>query len=387
MFDLKGWLSDRFRKESIVIVQAEIPKERVHRSDGKPSDDREIVAGQHYVQIWLSDLSLKYARDWFKSRYAAVYSLVEVDFGRTTQQISHVAGQSNLPEPAQQGAAADLGMNYKLTGIVPFNGGSIAFEAGLVAMEARDDVKAFLDSLHEFSKLLVVPQLSAALAVASPLAAGISKLVGAAGNLLLLRYHDAWTGIVPGSAEPNQPGAGNPLRAGYYAVVAADAKTFPADQLRVKSGRLRIGPDEASSKPLTGYDYMLFRVDRLESRSDWDKLTTIQEPYEEAIGLLKQSIYDAENHDRLIASAKQRLAQARLAALRSQDLTRPVGSRQVITKLQEEFDEALRNVGAGAAEFAPSTSLNEVLQDLMPPAVAASLPAIQERDLWIGSDS
>jgi len=378
-----GWLATRYKQESVQNVHEAIPKERVRRADGRTEDDREIVASHHYFQIWLADLKLENARDKFKAWHPAVYSVVGLEFGSNKpEQISHVAGQSNLDKSIPTGASADVGLNYPLTAVMPFNGGSVEFEAGLVAVPGEDDVKGFLDVLHDFSKLLVVPQLSAALAVAGPLAAGISKLVGASDAHLLLRHHDAWTGIdEEAQPAPDQPGRGNPMRAGYFAVVAADEKQFRKDHLRVKGGRLHFGPDEKKSEALTGYDYMLFRVDRLDTRQDWKYLTTIQEPYQDAIGLLQTAINDAENKDKLLASAKQRLSQAKLAALRSKDLTDIVGRNQVITKLQESFDAALKALGSGAAADSLPTDLDQVLQDLMPPEAAAVLPKIQARDL------
>jgi len=383
MWDLMGWLATRYKQASVPIVHEPIPTERVRRVDGRKADDREIVAGHHYLQIWLADLALENARDKFKAWHPAVYSVAGVEYGSSKpEQFSHVAGQSNLAQSVPGGAPADLGLNYPLTAVMPFNGGTLEFEAGLVAMPGNDDVKGFLDVLNDFSKLLIVPQLSAALAVAGPLATGISKLVGASDAKLLLRHHDAWTASDDVDPQaPDQPVRGNPLRAGYFAIVSADTTKFPKDHLWVKNGRLQFGPDEANCKALTGYDYMLFRIDRFDTRQDWKYLTTIQEPYQEAIGLLQTAINAPENSEKLIASARQRLSQAKLAALRSKDLTDVVGRNQVIAKLQESFDAAFKALGSGAAAADQPSDLDEVLQDLMPPEVAATLPRIQERDL------
>ena len=83
--------------------------------------------------------------------------------------ITRVAGASLLPDLSTDNLDRVIGLNYPMTPLVPFNGGTVSLSAGLLAIAGKNDVKSFLKVLGDFSNLLMVPQLSAALTIATPL--------------------------------------------------------------------------------------------------------------------------------------------------------------------------------------------------------------------------
>jgi hypothetical protein len=71
-------------------------------------------------------------------------------------------------------------LNYPMTALMPFNGGVVELVTALVAMRGGDSVASVIKVMGDLSKMLVVPQLSAALGLALPIASGVQNLIGGA---------------------------------------------------------------------------------------------------------------------------------------------------------------------------------------------------------------
>src|SRR5262249_26011825 len=150
---------------------------------------------------------------------------IQLKFGGKVQEITHIAGESTLKNFDMKSLNTGVAVNHEVTTLLPFNGGTVVLEAAMLAMEGKSDVRSLLNVLGDFSKLLVVPQLSSALAVATPLANGIAELVGATNAHPELRIQDAWTG-----AESGNP---NLLKPGYFVVLSAKAGEIKPEELTV----------------------------------------------------------------------------------------------------------------------------------------------------------
>ena len=90
----------------------------------------------------------------------------------------------------------------------------------------------------------------------------------------MLGLHQTWTSGTAGAA---------PLRAGYFTVILADDAALDTRKFWIHNGRLAYGDAAQTAKPLRGYNYMLFRLERRDERDDWDSLQTIQEPYDKQL--------------------------------------------------------------------------------------------------------
>jgi hypothetical protein len=330
-----------------------------------------LEAGKHYFRLWLVEMFLKHDRDWFKSWHPAVHSAVTFRFGDKEEVITHVAGQSRLRDVGEDNLDKVVSVNHPLTSLVPFNGGTVELDAGLLAMQGKDDLKGFIKVLGDFSSLLVVPQLSAALAVAGPLANGISELVGATDGRLVLGLSDTWTG---------QAGGGNRLREKYFVVILAEDASIDEKKLWVVNDRLRYGASAQASKQLTGFNYMLFRIERQNEFDAWDSLTPIREPYEQALLLLQTGNAD---------QAETLIKQAKLAAFKAKELTRDVDRRRVVDMLQKKYDEAKEVlIGGGAFEVEKDLSLASAMSSSSVLSVdeAADRGRLRPADLELGEE-
>jgi len=288
-----------------------------------------MEAGRNYFRMWLSEMYLKRDRDWFNSWHPAVHSLIRFQFGTQEVEIPHVAGPLKLKDVNENNLDRVIQLNYPMTTLMPFNGGVVEVLAGLLAMKGEAYLNRFIKVMGDFAGLLAVPQLSAALNVAGPVANGVQELLGVSNGALHLGLHQAFTGRGGGGA--------NELKAGYIAVILAEEGEVDKNRLWIVEDRLRYGASAASSAPFTGYAYMLFRIENREERDDWDSLTSIREPFDKAIeALLAQEEQRAESF----------LRTAITTALQSPDLTK-ADRRRVAKALKEEYNET-QDLGLGA---------------------------------------
>lgn len=299
-----------------------LPIDRSKVKDGKVDEEPMLTAGKHYFQLWLNELYLKSDRDWFKSYYPVVHSLIRFNFGNQQAEIPYIAGPSNLKNVDSNNLDKVIQLNYPLTPLMPFNGGMVEMSAGILAMQGKDYTNGFIKVLEDFSGLITVPPLSLALNVAGTLVKGVSELLRANNGELHLGLHQTFTGKDSGGA--------NRLRSGYIAVILAETDQIATDSLWVLRDRLYKGSNQRDL--FTGYTYMLFRIDKCENRDDWKALTYIKDPYEEAISEIPKNEEWAEMY----------INTAITKARTSIDLT-DADKVRVSMCLREEFDRQLIN--------------------------------------------
>jgi hypothetical protein len=312
---ITGWV----KRDAKKYIYAPIPVDHVKDaiSDGAP-----LEAGKHYFRIWLSEMYLKREREWFKSWYPAVHSLVRFQFGSQLVEIPHIAGPLHLKGVNDANLERAIQLNHNLTTLMPYNGGVVEVAAGLLAMEGKNYLNAAMKVMGDLSGLLVVPQLSAALAIAAPIANGLQELLSGGSGQMDLGLHQSFTGAGGGGA--------NELRPGYIAIVLADESKYDQKQFWVENDRLRYGVSQEASQPLTGVTHMLFRIESRTERDDWMGLKTIVDARDEAHKAIAEG--NAEQAD---AAIKRTLFLVRTLP----DLTR-ADSKRIATALKDEFDEA-----------------------------------------------
>ena len=169
-------------------------------------------------------------------------------------------------------------------------------------------------------------------------------------------------------------GAEAVLRAGYYAVLDASAERYPREKFWVDGDRLQFGDTLEGSRPVTGLNYMLFRIERRDTRSDWDELTSIRDPYQNVVKALQ-----AGN----VEQAQVHLRSAITAAMAAPELTKNVDRRRVVEQLKTRFEQDKKDLGAGAFKRAQA-SLSALMRDALTPEQAAAKPPLREKEAFTG---
>jgi hypothetical protein len=319
---VKGWAD----KNAQNFVCAYIPKERTDLTDSVET----IKPHRDYFRIWMSQMYLAKEKEWFTEWYPAVHTSVELKFASRNVKVSHVTGPD---EQHSRGVKLD----YAVTDLLPFLGGKVAIEAGLIALKGANHISASIGILQSFSGLVAAP-ISQALEVAQKVSSGMDSLVEANKGQVRLAFHREFV---------SKGGGGSELKPGYIAVVAAEAKDVPEETLSVKNSQLLRGDP---AKPMEAYNYMLFRIEGRSERDDW-RFPIIEESINLAIdAFLKGKTQDAED-------AK---TAAVAAAWQSPDLA-PHDRTRVVDAITAEIAEATGK-GRGATAGTIRRSLNDIMK-------------------------
>ncbi len=333
--DLTQWID----KDRQSLIYTRIAPARVDRE----LPEQSLQTGVHYIRLRLASMFLKKETEWFSSWYPAVHSVVRFNFGDRTIEVPNIADATRLGiKQTERGDV--IARNFLLTPTVPFNGGTVSLSAGLFALRGQNHLANMLKVLSNFSGLLNVSQLSLALNVVQPLALGIQDLLAPASGNMHLSLHNSFSE--------------GELKSGYFAAIRAPLDSLDTEALMVVNDELRLGPDLESAKPLTSHDHMLFRVELFDKRDDWESLTSIQEPFQEALNALRDQ-----------SQATHYMRTALLKATLSPDLT-TVDKRRVVDRLLEKYEEAKRVLSFKGAVGEKTPTLDQVMKQSMSPRMA-----------------
>lgn len=301
-------LTQLVQRDAQHLEHQTIPNEHC---DPPLADASSVAAGEGYFQIWATQIFLRRDRQWFKSWYPVVQASTRFRFGDLPDpvEVVQVAGPDYLRDVDPEHLDRVVQIDCPLTPLLPFNGGTVQLEVGLLAMQASDTMRRFLEVVGSFASLLAVPQFSTALSIASVVSKGVDQLLGAEEKQLVVGYQRTFESAGGGGAAD--------LRPLYIAIINAPAGTYPASQLWVAEGSLLYGMDRGQATELTGVDYLLLRVATRRYRDDWEALSTISQPFSKAIAALTQVDASGEAN---VAAAEVFIRLAATASLTSPDL-------------------------------------------------------------------
>ncbi len=227
-------IKDQFAKEADHLVSVFLPE----------PDTAPLMPNDSYLRVSLSELFLADEREWGGDRIPAVQASVRLLFSGPRPQTF-----ATLVQPT---ATTGRGMfeDYLITEWLPYRGQPVELEAALYEVLGKSNLLTAIGIVADFASL-VTPPVSAALAVIDKVAAGIEKVIEANARDPVLVLHGTLKG--------------GDLRPGWLALVRAMEKELrpgglglsPAGRLTYDGGRL------------TGYDYLVLRVEGCQERADW----------------------------------------------------------------------------------------------------------------------
>jgi hypothetical protein len=281
------------------------------------------VAEQHYIRLWLTEMFLRENSTWFTKRYPLTYSLVEMSYGGKSAEFANVSGKNKL-EIKQTDLGRSLLYNYPMTPLLPFRGGTVSLDCGLVSMTASNLVTKFAGVVSDFAGKLGGAQVAAVTDIASSIASSVQDLLGAGDAVSKLYYHNAFTGA----------GGGAPLTSGYvFLSEKVEGKIDPA-RLWITQDGVREGSPGPTPQPLEPQDYLVIQIECLTERDDYRAFPYVSDPFEQALDA------KAEGDD---TKGQLLLRQAKRAAQKSADFTRLDAKR-----ISAALDAAYANDGWAA---------------------------------------
>lgn len=327
------WIKTWTTKNAAQVMYVPIP---AANTDLDPGELR-LEPYKSYFRLWLSEMFLSKRVSWGRERFPAVHSEVRLEFGGQRASFSRIA------QPPADTLSEGVRLNYRLTELLPYNGGVVEVEAALLALKGSDYLGTAIGVLRQFSNL-VAPPLGQALALVQTVATGTRDLLSATGGDVHLGFHQEWVSETPEYAA-------NVLRPGYVAIIAATADEIAAERLTVRDGQLyHRHRDTDVPRHLEGHDYLLIRVEGRSTRDDYE-LQNIREPLDIALEALSEVPVNRARADAYLTVAVG-------AAVRSSDLVRH-DRRRVVDAIRKEFAEVAQ--GGSGAVGRPSRDLNAIM--------------------------
>ncbi len=123
------WFKDKIDHEAIHYKIVSLDPSHVRLKDGSVADSKALEADVHYFRLFLSEMYLKNDTKWFKTWYPVVHSAITLNFGNHKETLVNVAGGSRLAG-VEQNLDRVVSVNYAMTPLLPFKGGTVALDAG-----------------------------------------------------------------------------------------------------------------------------------------------------------------------------------------------------------------------------------------------------------------
>ena len=320
-------LSGFFAKDAQQLVELAIDPARTDRGGGG-----DVLAEQHYFRVKLAQMFLRKQSQFFVAKYPVAYSSVTATFDGEPREIANVADASRLT--LQQNAQGDyVAKNFMLTPLLPFRGGAVRIATSLHAVNGQNQLTGVIDALGSVADLLVVPQLSSAIRIAAPIAAGIQSLMAGTNGVAHLTYASSFVAASTGG------GSRTSLRDGYLAVLRAPHGQVATADLCVVNDELRIGGDVATAQPFTASDFLLLHVEGRADRDDVNEIRAITDPFNEALSA-------AQRGDDAKASALYSVVVD--TVLRTPELTK-ADRRRVGEQLRQDYEEYTKGFARAGA--------------------------------------
>ncbi|MGR0221536.1 hypothetical protein [Agromyces sp. ZXT2-6] len=294
-----------------------------------------FAADSTYLRLWLTEARLEHSRRWFTEWHPAVHSVVVRDFGHNRHEQVAVINPGSIPGFTEAANAA-VTTNKPLTPLLPFSGGTVSINTGLVAVKGDNSVRTLIDVVGSFGGLLTTTALSTGLGIAGQVVDAFEQLLNIDGNVGTLAYDGSLA----------MPGGNGPVLApGFLAVLDQP----PPQPLWVANGHLVCWSGDGPSSVPPG-SFLLLRLESRVDRDDWRYLSPIEEPLQAA-----RAAVDADTR-------RAHYQRAIIAARTSLDLHEADRIR-IATALRGQRDQ---DAGLGAVTGGP--------EDLAALAEAASMP-------------
>jgi hypothetical protein len=294
--------------------------------DPEAADSGPFVPHDSYFRIWVTEGYLAKKRHLGTNQIPTVHAGVSLRYaGGPEAEFATIAG----PGQASQGAGRQT--DFALTQLLPYSGGTVEVEAGLVPLKGDNVVRSGLDLLRDVGSL-VTPPVSAVLDIATKVASGVASFVQATQPEIQLGFHRTYAAEGGGGANIFAPG--------YVAVLNTDATKIQGRSLSTDQGTLCLG-----GQPVTDIDFILLRFEKRQYRDDWR--------FPNVMGLRRQAINARTSGDSAAYTVFKDSAINTL--LTSDDLT-PTDQVRASTALSREFERIEGGQGAVSVVTAQADS-------------------------------
>jgi hypothetical protein len=216
-------------------------------------DAQPLDAYGGYVRLWFAEGFLGHDVSWSNKQFPVLHAGVALNFlGQDGTAFSTFTQQSQ--DVTVRGAFLD----YRITPLVPFNGGTVEIQAALYRATVEGPLGNAVALAGNLASL-VGPPLATAATVVQKVSAGLGQILDASKDDPVLGVH--YTMVSPGGGLAE-------LRPGMLVVAAKPAHQLGGTLVLGADGRVALAT-AGGNRPLTGTDYLALRVECRTERDDW----------------------------------------------------------------------------------------------------------------------
>lgn len=221
------------------------------------------VPDEDYLTLLLQALRIRYSRRGRKRFYGVAASWASVSYrgGNGLAEFTAVTTPGELRSVTARNLDRVVQANVPLMGPVPYRGGAVEVEVGLLSMEDAEIATAFIYTLADVAGAVGVAHVELARLFVEPVCHGIDLLTGAANGV---RIETGWKGTL------------NPPTTGCYAVVDEDKSRIDISGLRADHDGRLVHPD---GTPVDA-SYLVLRVEATPRRDDFYSIPTLARAYD-----------------------------------------------------------------------------------------------------------
>lgn len=243
--------------------------------NGLDLSSREIVAGQEYIKIVLKSMRIVYKGRGFGKYYPVVHSYCSLGhLSSKKAEFSYITTPPKLAELDQENLDRVVQINQVVLGPIPFRGGDVDVEIGLFSIKSVDLAKPVIDLVKKVADKSGVRFINAVLPYTEIVEEGLKVLTGSKDTILEIGLSTTY----------------NPLKSGYYAVIAAPKGSVDLEKIRIDVKDFSLL--SAAGKLLADYPYLVFQIIASKQREDWYEIPEVSSAYNKLQADLKEGNRD-----------------------------------------------------------------------------------------------
>jgi hypothetical protein len=290
---------------------------------GDDSSRSPIEKNQKYLSVILRSMRIIHSRRGWSKFYPVVHSYFSLPHHASRlAEFQVVTSPTRLAELDPNRLDRIITLNQRLLGPIPYRGGDLTAEIGLLSVKTSDLAKPYLNLLETMATAAGVSFVSVAQPFIGPLKKGLELLTESSDLGLEVGLATNWT----------EPVSGN------YAVIGAKRGTYQTSSMRIADD-LRL-VDEFG-RAIEEHPYFVFGLECSDSRDDWFQIPDISEIHSQ----LREAVQKART-----AEAEEFFATFKRTALTSPDLLFK-HSQKLVAEIQSELSEIMPATMTGSTRL------------------------------------
>jgi len=322
-----------------------IPRDHIDENQ-KGQLDVKFAKDQNYFQVLINEMYLGNQREWFNKVDPVVYAYAEFIYGGQSHSVPFLVGPNILK---QRGVSDQLlgGLilrNTDVTGVNPYRGGSLVLSVVLCEAKGDNLLRPLLKVIESTAGALdFSPATGVYIKVAKLVMDGFDQLFGTGMITPLVGLRDLFG---PRMDQAFQPG--------YFVLIAAP--DVVPEKLWVRDRQLVTGPSLKDAKPYRDADFVLYSINSVEARDDYDTL-----PFNPLWERVKNDASSGKEEPNF-SSARQQMGTLYQTIMASPDLTDPqrVSLTAEYIRQMNETHENAKKFGLQAAEGGEESDLDAI---------------------------